>query len=289
MLDLTCYLARRRTAIETALDERLPRADEPPARLHAAMRHGVLSGAKRLRPILCLAAAETAGGSADAAMPAALAVELFHSYTLIHDDLPCMDDDDQRRGRPSTHAAFGAATALLAGDALQALAFEVLVEVEPAGRYPTAWFVRELALAAGSRGVVGGQADDLAPDAVATDALVESVHLRKTAVLFRTALSLGAMAADAPAAQLAALQDYGTRLGLAFQLVDDLRDAQAGAPGGAAPRDGMNCLAVMTAHEAAKRVAALLDGARDTVTDTAAGPGRDALLTIADLVRTRVP
>jgi geranylgeranyl diphosphate synthase, type II len=223
MFDLPTYLRKQAACIEAALEAALPPAAEPPVPLHEAMRYSVFSGGKRLRPILCLAAAEACGATAPA-MPAAVAVELLHTYTLIHDDLPCMDDDDIRRGKPTVHRAFGEAVAVLAGDALQALAFEQAA----AGPVPAA-LVGELARAAGSRGVVGGQAADLAAAGRApAPAEIDYIHRNKTAALFRAALRLGALAADGDPKALHALSDYGENIGLAFQITDDLLD---GTPG----------------------------------------------------------
>lgn len=239
MLDLTTYLRERAACIEAALDAFMPKADEPPAQLHEAMRYSVFSGGKRLRPALCLAAADACGadpplnplqgGDIHPAMLAAIAVELLHTYTLIHDDLPCMDDDDVRRGKPTSHKAFGEANAVLAGDALQALAFEAAAAAKVPAPNPPNQLVLELARAVGSRGVVGGQAEDLATEGKMVDAeRVEAIHRHKTADLFRASLRMGAFAAGAGADALEALSVYGEYLGLAFQITDDLLDQSPG-------------------------------------------------------------
>ena len=194
-----------------------------PDQLKAAIRHSLLAPGKRLRPILVLSAAEACGSDTSGAIPAACAIEMVHTYSLIHDDLPAMDDDDMRRGRPSCHAAFGEATAILAGDALLARAFEILVlDMEPnrASRC-----CAELAYAAGATQLVGGQADDLSSSLLPRDLpTLERIHRRKTGAILVAALRLGAIAANGTREQLNRLSAFGNRLGLAFQIVDDLLD-----------------------------------------------------------------
>ena len=209
--------------INRELAARLPQEGERPAALHAAMRYSVLSGGKRLRPVLVMAAAEAAGGSADAVLEPALAVEILHTYTLIHDDLPCMDDDNLRRGRPTLHKVFGEANALLAGDALLTLAFEWLASSQAQAPYPPNQLAVELAQAAGSRGVIGGQVEDIAATGLTpTAALVEYIHSHKTGSLIRAAVRMGAIAAGACKKDLTALTEYGVKSGLAFQIADDI-------------------------------------------------------------------
>jgi geranylgeranyl diphosphate synthase type II len=287
VFDLNTYLRERAAAVEAALDAFMPKADEPPALLHAAMRYSVFSGGKRLRPVLCLAAAEACGGGTHPglrpplqggdvrdgscpgpseggthpAMFAAMAVELLHTYTLIHDDLPCMDDDDMRRGKPTSHKVYGEANAVLAGDALQALAFEAAAGGGPpalpgkserpmsSGRSPgpddfRARIVLELARAAGSRGVAGGQVEDLAAEGAAPDpARIEFIHRHKTADLFRAAPRMGALAAGGAPEAVEALSVYGENLGLAFQITDDLLDRSPGYP----PDEGKRRAEALTA------------------------------------------
>jgi geranylgeranyl diphosphate synthase type II len=237
-LDIEEHLRQVRAEVECHLDRVLGPAPGVPPRLLEAMRYSVLGPGKRLRPVLTVLSARACGGtgvlSVDAnPWPAACAVELIHAYSLIHDDLPAMDDDDVRRGRPTCHKQFGEALAILAGDALQALAFQVLAEGYPpevAGRC-----TGELARAAGAAGMVGGQADDLAWEehptsgAVPTLEILEGIHLRKTGALIRAACVLGAIVADAPRNSLTALDGYGRSLGLAFQVVDDLLDVEGDA------------------------------------------------------------
>ena len=208
------------------------RAAEPcPPRLLEAMRYGLLAPGKRLRPLLVLLAAEACGGSDEAALPAAGAVEMVHAYSLIHDDLPAMDDDDLRRGLPTCHKKFDEATAILAGDALLTLAFQVLAEGYPPAT--AAACCRELAIAAGAAGMVGGQADDLAGER-GTEGIkfLESLHARKTGALFRASLRLGVLSArgERPEPQLLQImENYGRCFGLAFQITDDLLDVEGSA------------------------------------------------------------
>jgi geranylgeranyl pyrophosphate synthase len=223
--DARAVLERFAPRIEAALEAALPDPTTTPAPLLGAMRHLLFPGGKRLRPALALAAAEAVGGDPDAALPAAVAVELVHTYSLVHDDLPCMDDDDERRGRPTVHRAYDEATAVLAGDALLTAAFEALTAGAQADSVPRRFgTVAALARAAGARGLVGGQADDLAPGAEPTAAGVESVHARKTAALIAASVSGGARLAGADEAALSKLHAAGIAAGIAFQIVDDLLD-----------------------------------------------------------------
>ncbi|HEV7867008.1 MAG TPA: farnesyl diphosphate synthase [Chthoniobacteraceae bacterium] len=224
-MDLKSYLGERITVIDRALDRFLPRASAKPATIHKAMRYSLFAGGKRLRPVLTLAAAEACGGSLEAALPAASAVECIHTYSLIHDDLPCMDDDDLRRGRPTSHKVFGEGVAVLAGDALLTVAFEILAQSAPTPRYPIATLVRELADAAGSKWLIGGQVADLEGEGRALGAAeLKYIHRCKTAALLTSALRLGAMSANATSARLQSITDFGQSLGLAFQVIDDILD-----------------------------------------------------------------
>ena len=213
--------------VEAALSQWVP-ADAP-AGLGEAMRYGVLDGGKRLRPLLVLAAAESVGGHADAALRAACAVELIHAYSLVHDDMPCMDDDVLRRGKPTVHVRFGQAQAMLAGDAMQALAFEVLTPIgADAPGVPPALQARLcglLARAAGQDGMAGGQAIDLASVGQALDErALSDMHRRKTGALLQTSVLMGAACGDVTEPVWQALADYGAAVGLAFQVVDDILD-----------------------------------------------------------------
>ena len=226
-MDTRAYLAERRILVDRALDAWLPAADQPPETLHAAMRHLLFPGGKRLRPALAFAAAEAVGAVPERALPAAAAVELVHTYSLVHDDLPCMDDDDERRGRPSVHVAFGEANAVLAGDALLAAAFECLARDEggsSAGQRLLA--ARDLSIAAGSLGLVGGQADDLIFDSTETEpARIESVHARKSAALIAASIVCGARLGGADETRIRRLRGCGELAGVAFQIADDVLDA----------------------------------------------------------------
>jgi len=219
------FLTERRSLVERALDALLPAAGEPPARLHEAMRYSVFSGGKRLRPVLALAACELVGGDRAGAVAPACSTELVHTYSLIHDDLPSMDDDDVRRGRATSHRVFGEAMAILTGDALLTTAFEIVATADGLDADRRIEIVSELARANGSRGMVGGQAADMEPpstgDAVAD---VSFIHVRKTAMPLAAALTVGAIAGDAPPGARSAIGTYGEKLGLAFQIADDLLD-----------------------------------------------------------------
>jgi geranylgeranyl diphosphate synthase type II len=213
-----------RAIVEGRLDQYLTFDAGCPERLAAAMRYSVLAPAKRLRPLLVMQAARTCGGDVEHAVPAACAVEFIHTYSLIHDDLPAMDDDDLRRGRPTCHRQFDEATAILAGDALIPLAFEVVAKYSLTSEIAAACCL-ELARAAGATQLVGGQADDLAAEFAEIDvSMLEQIHLRKTAAMIAVSLKLGGICAKADRKQLADLEKFGKKLGLAFQITDDLLD-----------------------------------------------------------------
>ncbi|MBX9791268.1 MAG: polyprenyl synthetase family protein [Pirellulales bacterium] len=217
-----------RVEIDRALASYCQFGPKCPVPLAEAIRYSLLAPGKRLRPLLCLWGAEAVGGVSKAAMPAACAVEMIHAYSLIHDDLPAMDDDDLRRGRPTCHKVYGEAVAILAGDALQALAFEIVArDLRPA--HVAARCAALLAHAAGPCALVGGQADDLDPDRAATAGALESIHARKTGAMLSVSLQLGAVTAQCASDAEAALADYGRHLGLAFQIVDDLLDVSGDA------------------------------------------------------------
>jgi geranylgeranyl diphosphate synthase, type II len=219
------YIASRQKLVDDALRRYLPKPSVKPKTIHKAMRYSVFAGGKRLRPILCLAAAECCGGEAATALPLACAVECIHTYSLIHDDLPCMDDDDLRRGMPTSHKVFGEAIAVLAGDALLSFAFELAVQVPGWSRYSVREIIGELAVASGSRNLIAGQVVDLESEGKQIPlTLLRFIHTSKTAALLRTAIRLGAMSANAKPAQLANLSGFGTSLGLAFQVIDDILD-----------------------------------------------------------------
>jgi geranylgeranyl diphosphate synthase type II len=254
-MDVQAYLAERARWVDEALAARVPPADASPRRLHAAMRHLLFPGGKRLRPALAFAGAEAVGAPPERALPAAMAVELVHTYSLIHDDLPCMDDDDERRGMPTVHVAFDEATAVLAGDALLALAFETLADAR-AGTGEALAAVRELAAAAGAGGLVGGQVDDLDFAAGAVDAAwVESVHRRKTAALFTAAVVGGARLGGAEPEDRERLRRFAEAVGVAFQIADDLLDDEGDG------EEGCSLVPVVGAEAARARAEALVDAA----------------------------
>jgi farnesyl diphosphate synthase len=229
--DLPAWTARQLRSVETALEMWVacPRTRPAPAGLGEAMRYAVLDGGKRLRPLLVLAACEAVGGNPEAALRAACAVELIHAYSLVHDDMPCMDNDVLRRGKPTVHVRFGEAQALLAGDALQALAFELLTPEDsamPAGMQ--ARLCRMLAQAAGCQGMAGGQAIDLASvGQPISSAQLHEMHRLKTGALLQASVMMGAACGLPGGAAQLALADYGAAIGLAFQVVDDVLDVVA--------------------------------------------------------------
>ncbi|MDP6553418.1 MAG: polyprenyl synthetase family protein [Pirellulaceae bacterium] len=218
------YVAETRAEIEAALLRWTEFNGDCPNKLRDAIRYSLLAPCKRLRPLLVLMSAEACGYDRGQAMPAACAVEMIHTYSLIHDDLPAMDDDDLRRGQPTCHAQFDEATAILAGDALLTRAFEIMaIEISPAK--VAACCCVELASAAGASGMVAGQVDDLAGETGSGGlAELEAIHRRKTGAMFRVSLRLGAIVAQAGPEQLQRLDTYGQKLGLAFQIIDDLLD-----------------------------------------------------------------
>ncbi|MFO1337162.1 MAG: farnesyl diphosphate synthase [Burkholderiaceae bacterium] len=221
--DFEAWMRQELAAVETALETLVP-ADTP-AGLGLAMRYAVLDGGKRLRPLLALAACDAVAGDRDAAMRAAVAVELIHAYSLVHDDMPCMDDDAMRRGKPTVHVKFGEAQAMLAGDAMQALAFEVLTPEDGVEPVLQARLVRLLARAAGHEGMAGGQAIDLASIGQPLDeTALRDMHRRKTGALLQASVLMGAACGRPGADAWAALGEFGAALGLAFQVVDDILD-----------------------------------------------------------------
>lgn len=225
MSDLQTYITERCALIDAALHRFIPSEVTSPATIHKAMRHSMFAGGKRLRPILCLAAAEACGGRVETAMPAACAVECLHTYTLIHDDLPCMDDDDFRRGVPTCHKVYGDGIAVLAGDALQALAFQLLAQVPGNANYNVGHFVSELAITSGSLHLIGGQVMDLEGEGKKLPlADLRYVHESKTAALLTTSIKLGGMCVGASPEQVRALHTFGWDTGLAFQIIDDILD-----------------------------------------------------------------
>ncbi|MEY2519678.1 MAG: geranylgeranyl diphosphate synthase, type [Verrucomicrobiota bacterium] len=224
-MDLKRYLVARQKEVDRALDRFLPKKSTPPATIHKAMRYSLFAGGKRLRPVLCLAAAEACGGKGGAALPLACAVECIHTYSLIHDDLPSMDNDDLRRGRATCHKVFGDGIAILAGDALLTIAFEIAASAKTAARYDLREIFREITTAAGSQKLIAGQVADLEAEGRRINrAQLRYIHENKTAALLTASVRLGAMAANATPKQLAAITAFGRALGLAFQVIDDILD-----------------------------------------------------------------
>lgn len=224
---LKSTLETYRHQIDSALNRFLPPESQRPKKLHQAMRYSVFSGGKRLRPILALGASELCAGQKEQALPAACAIELVHTYSLIHDDLPALDDDDFRRGKPSSHKAFGEATAILTGDALLTLAFEIISREMPGDLAGP--LTLELARAAGSEGMIAGQAMDIEPDGKRNLDLLRYIHRHKTGSLIAASARMGAICARAPEKSLEKLSSFGENLGLAFQITDDLLDVEGKA------------------------------------------------------------
>ena len=286
--------AEYRKRIDAALERRLPAAEEAPRRLHAAMRYAVLGGGKRVRGILVYASAEAVGGASEGLDAPACAVELIHAYSLVHDDLPAMDDDELRRGRPTCHRAFDEATALLAGDALHSLAFEVLssdpnlaVTAERRCR-----MLELLSQAAGSRGMAGGQAIDLGAvgKSLSLEEL-EHMHLCKTGALIRASVLLGALCSSADDASVEKLDEYARCVGLSFQIRDDVLDVEGdttllGKATGADSSLGKPTYpSILGLRESRRRASALHDRALECIAGL--GPSADTLRTVSEYVVTR--
>lgn len=231
--DLKKYLSDRKKIVDDALEELLPAPTGLEKRVVEAARYSLFAGGKRLRPILCLAAADVVGGRIEAVMPVACALEMIHTYSLIHDDLPAMDNDDFRRGKPTCHKVFGEAIAILAGDALLTEAFDVTARAQALQSFPPERIVEVLGLmarASGHRGMVGGQAIDLECENREVDlATVEYMHVRKTGALLTASLEVGANLGGGTSEQIAALKHYGQHFGLAFQITDDILDVEGDA------------------------------------------------------------
>jgi len=227
-MSLAEYMAAQQQAVDAALDRWVPREDQNPATIHRAMRYSVFAGGKRIRPLLAIAAAEAVSDAPAGIESCACALEMIHTYSLIHDDLPALDNDDLRRGRPTCHKVFGDAMAILAGDALLTLAFEVLAKMEHTGACRRIELVRELASASGTvGGMIGGQVNDIEGEGKhPTARLLESIHRAKTGALLRASVRMGAIYSGADAHQLAALTRFGEHVGLAFQMVDDILDVE---------------------------------------------------------------
>jgi farnesyl diphosphate synthase len=275
--------------VEQALSAWVP--DQAPAGLGEAMRYAVLDGGKRLRPLLVLGAAEAVGGHLEAALRAACAVELIHAYSLVHDDMPCMDNDVLRRGKPTVHVAYGEATALLAGDALQALAFELLAPADAGIPERTqAALCRLLARAAGHAGMAGGQAIDLAAVGKSlTESELRQMHRLKTGALLQASVVMGAACGEASTVAASGLEAYGRALGLAFQVVDDILDVTADSAtlgktaGKDAAQDKPTYVSLLGLERARSYACELLDQARAALATTGLADTQ-ALLALAEMV-----
>jgi len=227
-MTLAQYLAAQQSLVDRTLDHWVPAETVPPQTIHKAMRYSLFAGGKRIRPVLCIAAAEAVSDSPVGVESVAITLELIHTYSLIHDDLPALDNDDYRRGKLTNHKVFGEAMAILAGDALLTLAFEVLAKLQHATAEQRSRMIAELATASGTvGGMIGGQVADLAGEGKPPDAqLLETIHRAKTGALLRSSVRMGAIYASASEAQIDALSCYGEHIGLAFQIVDDILDVE---------------------------------------------------------------
>lgn len=225
---MTISLSDLRQLVDRTLDRLVPTEETPPVIIHRAMRYSLMAGGKRIRPLLCIEAASAVGGNAESTAHPACALEMVHTYSLIHDDLPALDNDDLRRGRPTCHKIFGDAMAILAGDALLTLAFQVLSQTPGASPEVRSRLVEELALAGGTvGGMIGGQVFDLEGEhRKPTAVLLESIHRAKTGALLRGSVRMGAIFAGANDVELDALSRFGEHVGLAFQIVDDILDVE---------------------------------------------------------------
>jgi len=260
------YLEELRARVDAEIDRLMPPANEFPPSIHQAMRHSVFAGGKRLRPILCLEAGRLFGGNKSSLLRLGCAIEFIHTYSLIHDDLPALDNDDLRRGKPTCHVAFGEATAILAGDALLTLAFETLSVPQAIDKARRLRVIQELAFAIGTNGMIGGQTVDLeASGGEADGPKLEYIHSKKTGALIRAAVRVGGIDAGASDADLERITVYGERVGLAFQIADDLLDVSGSAASlGKTPgKDGrQKKLTYPAVHgvEVSRRIAAQLVG-----------------------------
>ena len=229
-MDLKAYLAEKRAIVDKALGSYIPEPEGPSAELVRAMNYSLFAGGKRLRPILCMAGAEAVGGDSSAVLPVACALELIHTYSLIHDDLPAMDNDDMRRGKPTSHRVFGEALAILAGDALLTEAFHIMAGTDPDERLENAVFkevMSLIAIAAGFQGMVGGQSLDIRMEGKNVDSsTVDFIHTRKTGALISASVSSGAILGGGSRIEVDALRIYGDKIGLGFQISDDILDVE---------------------------------------------------------------
>jgi geranylgeranyl pyrophosphate synthase len=293
LIDARDFLSSCRTLVDSELDQLIPKETDDPARLHSAIRWSVFAGGKRFRPALVLAVGGTFGAATDKLLRTACAFEMIHTYSLIHDDLPSMDDDDLRRGRPTCHIKFGEATAILAGDALQALAFQTIAEDETLSAEIRVGIIAELSRAAGTpSGMVAGQARDLDAESRAVDAAsLDQIHLQKTGALISAAARCGAIIGGANEVELQAVSEYGRNLGLLFQITDDLLDvtASASAMGKTPGKDARASKATYPAVYGIDATRRQIDIVRRAACDAATSINRPAELlnSIVDLIADR--
>lgn len=293
LIDARDFLSSCRILIDTELDQLIPKETEEAVRLHSAIRWSVFAGGKRFRPALVLAVGETFGAATDQLLRTACAFEMIHTYSLIHDDLPSMDDDDLRRGRPTCHIKFGEATAILAGDALQALAFQTIAEDANLSAETRVRIIAELSQAAGTpSGMVAGQARDLEGEAQAVDATaLDQIHLQKTGALICAAARCGAIIGGAKDDELKAVTEYGRNLGLLFQITDDLLDvtASASAMGKTPGKDARASKATYPAVHGIDATRRQIDIVRQSACDASTSINRPAelLISIVDLIAGR--
>ncbi len=289
-MSLKQYLVSQTALVDAALDRLVPSESTPPENIHRAMRYSLFAGGKRVRPILCIAAANCVAESPEGVESAACALELIHTYSLIHDDLPALDNDDLRRGRPTSHKVFGEAMAILAGDALLTLAFDVLSKLDAIDDAKKVALIRELATASGTvGGMIAGQVHDIEGEGQApTAALLDRIHRAKTGALLRASVRMGAIYAGAKAAQYEALSEFGEHIGLAFQIVDDILDVtqSSEALGKTAGKDAAQHKITFPAVYGLDASAAMAEQERLAAHRALAqfGAGADHLRELADLI-----
>ena len=287
------FLASTRVLIDTELDQLIPKETDEPARLHSAIRWSMFAGGKRFRPALVLAVGETFGAATNQLLRTACAFEMIHTYSLIHDDLPSMDNDDLRRGRPTCHIKFGEATAILAGDGLQALAFQAIAEDENLSTEIRVRIIAELSRAGGTpSGMVAGQARDLEGGSRTVDAAsLDQIHLQKTGALICGAARCGAIVGGANGSELSAVTEYGRNLGLLFQITDDLLDvtASASAMGKTPGKDARASKATYPAVHGIDATRRQIEVVRQSACNAATGINHPAelLISIVDLIADR--
>jgi len=288
-MDLKTYLKQHVATVDAALDRYLPDEERLPQALHKAMRYSVFAGGKRIRPVLVLAACEAVGGCIEDALPAACALEMIHTYSLIHDDLPAMDDDDFRRGRPTNHKIFGEANAILAGDALLSEAFVVLASATSGSAEARMHVVRLIAQAAGCAGMVGGQVLDMESEGKQIDLpTLEYIHIHKTGALIRASLEAGALLGGGDEPTVKKLVRYGELAGLAFQIADDILDVigdqqEIGKDVGSdAARGKATYVSLLGLPESKRRALELRDMALETLSDL--GPAAEPLRQIVTYI-----